>query len=263
MTTFASNLQRLLQPLTDGLRVRHIAHFGLKVCSAKDDQNKVLARVKLADYDQIPVEENSRIVGILERDSAKSRSGKRRPLDEGVLLSADAPLATFILTVRDQPYRLVVDGAHIKGIVTRSDLLKVPLLVLGYSLLAQLEFLANRAIEIKYKGSDDWLPELEKIDENQARRIKGRKAKAAQQNLSLPAIELADLVDKLRVVQDFLPSKGEFETELEEVVKFRNIVDHVRPLVPSRAHLDQFVCRLEIVTRWIIAIEGRIARRRG
>jgi hypothetical protein len=232
----------------------------LRVCSADEKPDEVLARPELAEYDHIPIKGKSGIAEILERDSAKSKSGKPKPLDEGILVSADAPLATFIHAVRNQPYRLVVDGTSINGIVTRSDLLKVPVLVLGYSLLAQLELRANRAIEIKFKDSDDWLPELEKLDKEQAQKVKGRKKKAARENLSLPAIDLADLVGKLRVIQDFLPSGGEFETELKEILEFRNIVDHARPLVPSRADLDRFVCRVEIVTRWTVAIEEEIAR---
>ena len=261
MTTFASNLQRLLQPLTEGLRVRHIVHFGLRVCSADDKPDEVLARPELAEYDHIPIKGKSGIAEILERDSAKSKSGKPKPLVESILVSADAPLATFIHAVRNQPYRLVVDGTCIEGIVTRSDLLKAPVLMLGYSLLAQLELLANRAIDIKYKGLDEWLPELGKLDKSRVKTIEGRKNKAARENLSVPLIEHADLIDKLRVIQDFLPKGCDFEAELKELIKFRNIVDHVRQLVPSNADLDRFVCRLEIVTRWTVAIEEEIARR--
>jgi hypothetical protein len=242
----------------------------LRVCSAEDELDDVLALPELAEYDHIPIKGKSGIAEILERDFPKSTSGKSKPLDESILVSAEAPLASFIQAVRNQPYRLVVDGTQIKGIVTRSDLLKVPVLLLGYSLLAQLELLANRAIEIKFKSSDDWLPELKELEEQHvkreerhARRIEGRKEKAKRENLSLPLVELADLVDKLRVIQDFLPSEGEFKTELKEVVEFRNVVDHVRPLVPSRDDLDKFVQRLETVVGWITAIEQEIGRRGG
>ena len=147
--------------------------------------------------------------------------------------------------------------------MTRSDLLKVPVLLLGYSLLAQLEILANRAIDLKYNDSERWLIELEKLDEDQAKKIKGRRKKAAKENLSLPTIELADLVGKLKVIQDFLPKVTDFEVELKELVEFRNAVDHVRPLVPSNDHLDRFVRRLEIVGRPLLAesSNARIASR--
>jgi hypothetical protein len=259
---FQSDLRRLSKPLSEGLCVRHIAHFGLAVCSGKGDQEKVLSLRKFAAYDHIPIRESGKIVAILERNNGNGES-VRRALDEDVLISADEPLANFIHTVRKQPYRLVLDGARIEGIVTRSDLLKVPVLLLGYSLLSQLELLANRAIDIKYNGSDEWLSELERLEGEQAKKIATRKRKAASENLFLPAIELADLVDKLRVIRDFLPEGCEFEAELRELVRFRNAVDHVRPLIPSNAHLDQFVRRLEIVTTWTVAIEQKIGRHGG
>jgi CBS domain-containing protein len=264
MNEFTSNLQRLLRPLTEGLRIRHIAHFGLCVCSGKDDRKKVLADPELAEYDHIPVTESGKIVGILERDLAKTESNVPRPLDEDVLISADEPLANFIHTVRDQPYRLVLDGTRIKGIVTRSDLLKAPVLLLGYSLLAQMELLTNRAMALKYKSSDDWLLVLEEMDQKEStKKIKSRKKKAESENLSIPTIEHADLIDKLRVIQDYLPKGCDFEVELNRLVKFRNIVDHVRQLVPSKAHLDGFVRSLEIIIQWTISIESNCLNQAG
>ncbi len=116
-----------LAGLNEGLRVRHIATFGLAKCAATDDPNEVLGRDDLRDFDQIPVHDGTQIVGILER-----ATGKCRPLDESVLVSADDPLSHFIHTVHEQPYRLVVEGTAITGIVTWSDIAKVPVLVLGY-----------------------------------------------------------------------------------------------------------------------------------
>ena len=135
MGGFQSDLRQLSQPLTEGLRVRHIAHFELDTRSAKDDDEDILKCAELAKFDQIPLTDSSRIVAVLERDGPK-----RRQLDEDILVSADESLANFIHTVRNQPYRLVVDGTRINGIVTWSDLLKIPVLSLGYSLLAQLEW---------------------------------------------------------------------------------------------------------------------------
>ena len=85
------------------------------------------------------------------------RVGKRRrPLDDSLLVSADAPLWDFIHTVHEQPYRLVVEKTKIAGIVTWSDLLKVPVFVLAFSLLAELELAMNRRILKQYKD-DSWV----------------------------------------------------------------------------------------------------------
>jgi len=79
----------------------------------------------------------------------------RRPLDDSVLVAADNPLSQFIRTIHQQPYRLVVDGTAIRGIVTWSDLLKLPVTVLAFSLVAQLELAMNSRIKEKYGLEND------------------------------------------------------------------------------------------------------------
>ena len=52
--------------------------------------------------------------------------------------------------------RLVVDETKIAGIVTWSDLMKVAVFVLAFSLLAELELTMNRRILERYKD-DSWI----------------------------------------------------------------------------------------------------------
>ncbi len=143
--------------LSEGLRVRHIASSTLMTCGSTDNTDEVLSRSSLADFDQIPIIDANRIVGILER---KGRSP--RALDDSLLVSADEQLAEFIFTLKHQPYRLVVDGTSIRGIVTWSDLLKRPVLLFAYSLISELELLMNAAIDVKFGESDKWVKELDK-----------------------------------------------------------------------------------------------------
>jgi hypothetical protein len=87
----------------------------------------VLARPDLQGIDQIPVKDGERIVAVLERSAF--REWAKRPLDDSLLVSADAELWDFIHSVHEQSYRLVVEQTRITGIVTWADLLKVPVLV--------------------------------------------------------------------------------------------------------------------------------------
>ncbi len=50
MAVFASEVRRLSAPLSEGLRVRHIAHFGLHTCDERDEPAEVLNRDDLADF---------------------------------------------------------------------------------------------------------------------------------------------------------------------------------------------------------------------
>jgi len=124
MASLMSSVGRIADPLNEGLRVRHVANVGLITCASTDDPDEVFSRSELAEFDQIPILKRRRIVGVLER-----KTGVSRPLDDSVLVSSEEHLGKFIFTLKQQPYRLVVDGTAIRGIVTWSDLLKPPVLL--------------------------------------------------------------------------------------------------------------------------------------
>lgn len=234
--------------LNEGLRVRHIAASPLLTCSTTDELKAVLSRPDLESIDQIPILDDRRIVALWEH----SGEWKRRPLDDSILVSADAPLWDFIHTVHEQPYRLVVDKTAIAGIVTWSDLLKLPVLVLAFSLLAELELAMNRRI-LELHKADSWVSLL---DRKVQATISYRRGKLEAENLTLPSIELADLGHKATVLRETLGADRDFENELEKVVKLRNDVDHVKDIVRSDADLKGFVEHLETAEAWLRILKG-------
>lgn len=228
--------------LSEGLRVRHIAHLSLMTCESTDDDDEVLNRPTLVEFDQIPIAEGNRIVGILER-----KPPRRRLLDDSLLVSADEILAGFIFTLKHQPYRLVVDGTSIRGIVTWSDLLKNPVLLFAYSLISELELLMNAAIHNKYGDGDQWVQEL---DKDEQKRIECRKKKLAKENLTLPTIELADFEHKAKVLRTPFLTGLDFENDIMKLVALRNGVAHVHQVVRSDKDLRRFVEQLETASAW-------------
>jgi hypothetical protein len=117
-----------------------------------------------------------------------------------------------------------VEQTRITEIVTWSDLLKVPVLVLAFSLVAELELAMNRRIWEQYAG-DTWVALL---DKDEQKRIRGRYKALECDNLVLPTIELADLCHKAKLLRGILGSGREFDSDLVKVVKLRNDVDHVK-----------------------------------
>jgi hypothetical protein len=244
-----------LAGLNEGLRVKHIAAFPLLTCCAADDLGEVRSRPDLEGIDQIPITDDGRIVALWEH----SGEWQRRPLDDSILVSADAPLWHFIHTVHEQPYRLVVEQTRITGIVTWSDLLKVPVLVLAFSLLAELELAMNGRILERY-ADDTW---VKLLDNDEQKRIRGRRRKLEKENLVLPTIELADLWHKAKVLRGIFGAGRDFEAELEKVVKLRNDVDHVKDMVRGDADLKGFVEHLETAETWLHVLKSSEALGRG
>jgi hypothetical protein len=103
-TSLHHTFENTLTGLTQGLRVKHIATFQVDSCSPDENAGAVLTRHP--DYDQIPVREDGRTVGVLERVS-DSPSGKvsaaMRPLDDSILVAGEAPILDFLSLIRDRP----------------------------------------------------------------------------------------------------------------------------------------------------------------
>jgi hypothetical protein len=74
-----------LAGLDEGLRVRHIATFPVVTYPKSDGLKDVLLHPDFLDFDQIPITESQRIIGILER----SEPAQLRRIDDSVLVSAD------------------------------------------------------------------------------------------------------------------------------------------------------------------------------
>jgi hypothetical protein len=232
------------------LRVRDIANFDLKTCNANETAN-VFQRPDLLDIDQVPVKEDAHIFAVFERHGSI-----QRPLSDSVLVSADESLSSFIYTLRYQPYRLVLDGTNIKGIVTWSDLLKLPVFVFGYSLIAQLELLVNELMYSKYGDSVGWLERLKVLEPKKAKKVEDRKKLFGKNNLSLPAIEVADLVEKVSAMREDLPKTLNFDVEFPKIRKLRNDVAHMRRFVRCDSDLHSFVDGIETAAAWIQALQS-------
>lgn len=117
----------------------------------------------------------------------------------------------------------------------------------------------NRWIEVQYgPGSDTWLEVLEKGERT---KIDGRRWKLKSQNLTLPTIELADLVHKAKLLRHVLSAGRDFEADLGKIMDLRNDVAHVKRIVGGRAGLKVFVDRLETAETWLrmLGTEAKVA----
>lgn len=152
-----------MEGLKAGLKVLHIATRDLIACSANDLAVEVLCDSRYLDFDQIPVKQAHQVVGVLLRGHNAAPGpviDSMYPLSESLLVSAHTPLADFLSLIQkdlgtDVPYRLVVEGGSIKGIVTLSDLLKLPVRLLGFAATTHLEMLMAQTISINF-SDEQW-----------------------------------------------------------------------------------------------------------
>jgi CBS domain-containing protein len=234
-----------------GFKVSHIAAFDLEVCAPEMSVENVLNDPGLMDFDHIPVREGSRIVGMLDRGPQKSteivRDSMHR-LDGGMLVSAEQPLPKFLPTLVESPYRLVVQGTKIEGIVTISDIAKLPVRLLAFTSVSHLEAVITKAIRFDCPNDDKkWLS----LMAGQRTGIENRLEERRRQNIHLLSpIEVAYLSEKITAISR-LRRLTKLEADRKLITDFRNSLAHDGDFVVECKGISGLLDRLRLVEGWI------------
>lgn len=236
--------------LEAGFKVLHIAAFDLKFTAPDSDVSKVLSDAALKDFDSIPVKDGGRVVGVLERKAISTTgrvNGQMRQLNDSILVSADEPLIRFLPTLAQSPYRLVVQGTKICGIVTLSDVAKLPVRLMAFTLVIHLEALLANVIRKECSRDEDWLPHLGA----QRTKLEKRLERRRKQNIHLLSpIEVADLTHKITVVGK-IRKLPDFDDELRPIVELRNSLAHDGDFVKECNGVTGLLERLDQLERLI------------
>jgi CBS domain len=202
------------------------------------------------DFDQFPVKERDGTIGILLREGDHGGKTVREamlPLREGLIVSADTPIADLIPQLRENNYRLVLRGGRIDGLVTQSDLLKLPVRMLLFGLISHLE-LCLRALIRERAPWPKWL-ELLQPDSRRALRAKLDDLKNARLEPDpLEFTNFSDVVHALAQQPDFA---GGFKAEMEEIRNLRNDIAHAKTYISLAVDVPRFVDRFTYIRAWI------------
>lgn len=174
-----------------------------------------------------------------------------RRLDDGLLVSSDEPLKGFIPLLIESPHRLVVRGARIEGIVTSSDVHKLPVRLLAFALVTHLEM---TMADVIVRGSDgeDWTLLL---SEGRQRKVMEKFGRLRTEKFDPPLIEVTDFCDKRDVLAKIgvlnVPSKRKAVDDFERIEELRNSVAHAATYAQTEEQLAKFVELSELTEAWI------------
>jgi hypothetical protein len=106
-------------------------------------------KMKPCDFDYLPVRRSTTgpMIGIISASAIRDKGHDRNisdlyePLGPDDLISAEASLLHFVWSADQQPRRLVLEGKDIRGIVTLSDIQKLPVRISLFSLFIHFELL--------------------------------------------------------------------------------------------------------------------------
>lgn len=242
-----------MRDLESTLLVKHIATFELITCTIEDEPAAVLENHPI--YDQFPVlDGDGNLESVLERVVSSENTElndkyRYRPLNDAILISANEPLGGFLPLMAQPPYyRLVLLGPKVEGVVTRSDILKLPVRVLAFARIAHLETVLAGIIDRRYSEEDEWMARL---NSRRQRTIREKKKQLAKKHSELPLLELTSFDDKVELVSDTFGLPPLFKEQLDGILKLRHKLAHAGDYANDNQGIGLFLDRLAWADRWI------------
>lgn len=176
---------------------------------------------EIEEFDHVPVTQDEEIVGVFDRER-----GTVRDLSEAMFMASDASLLSFVENADRRKFALLVRESHIVGIVTLSDIQKLPVYCVLYSLLMSVEMLLMEWIRTVCQGDPDkWMAHLDDLAKRQIERYWKR---AKQENVALDKLSCASFSDELTAARGLglFSSNQSASTSLKRLNELRNLVCH-------------------------------------
>jgi hypothetical protein len=254
----------LMTALQDRLPVALIVtpRHALRTCRSDEALAEVVAR-NGEGFDYFPVVEAvqpgpERIIGLIELVpymNGETAGGlvraHMRNLSEDNLIGADAGILSFVKRADCHGCRLVMSGAEISGLVSLSDLQKLPVRAALFALITHAEITMAEAIRREFNGSEEWKTRLSECRLLGLMRKQGV-AKAADNLVDdLLFTEFADKITIIRKSPSFTESKRRFEAEMGEAQKLRDNLAHANDYAATRDAAAKVCDTVRKIEHWI------------
>lgn len=259
-----ANAQTVLSGIEHGLTVSLITtpRHQLVCCGADEPVQRVAQRVPALKFDFLPVQDDrGDFVGLFEitplvditivKTGRVDQSPHFQRLRERNLIAANAGILRFMSSADEYPCRLVLSDDRIVGLVSLSDLQRLPVRPVIFLLISHLELLMTEVIRQRFGSSDEWLLHL-----SPTRQSDLREAIAASErtDMYVDALLMTQLCDKRVVIQQscHLPTpKAQWKRELERIEKLRNLLVHFNDYANTPDQARQSCVNVRLAQNWI------------
>jgi CBS domain-containing protein len=255
----------LLGSIERGLRVRLIATpcDELVTCDAEADLRAEAARNEDRRFDFLPVTRAGdggrricglmRMVSFLEGHHAPEGavSNYMEPLSEENLIGADAGILTFIRHADSRPCRLVFAGTRIVGLVSLSDIQRLPVRPVLFMLITHFELLMADIIRIRFKTQDVW---KELLSKDQRRRLDKRIADRRRDGMEIDPLLMTEFSEKTTIVGKIITLSDDqdlFKSDMDTARRFRNDLAHAKNFAATREDAEQTCKTVRSIEKWI------------
>ncbi len=242
--------------------VRLIATFDALVTCYEDELLvDAISRAEAGNYDHLPVLRRGEnvIVGILNRLDAPTVDLNRlvasvmEPLGPLNLISADAPLLRYVEIADASRCRMVLNETKVCGIVTLSDLQKLPVRCVLFTLVTHFELLLTEQLKRQYPDNDSLFDLI---------RIEGQRTSALRTwrrmrggNTSIARHYALSLRDKMQI---WASSNGNaaVQEEVEPVYQLRNGLAHASDYAATETDARNTAALVGKLRQWVGLLAG-------
>jgi hypothetical protein len=254
----------------DGLPVRLIAtpREEFRTCRTDEPLAQVLER-NIEGFDYFPVTAHGaggdeRIVGLVNlipflkrEEPAAGLAGERmQPLSEDNLIGADASILAFVRGADHHGCRLIVSGAKVTGLVSLSDLQKLPVRAALFAIITHAEMTMADAIRREFGSTDGW---MERLSDGRKAKIQTEFDQAESDDNVVDRLLFTQFVDKVILLKkspSFTASKTRFEADMQTAQDLRNKLAHANDYAASRDAAAQVCATVRMIEHWIAQLSA-------
>ena len=253
--------QVAIDALQRGLTVNLIAtaRASFATCALDETLSTVVARNRSAGFDFLPVLEptTGHIVGLIEiapfmkGNFPDARVDTRmRPLSEENLLGADATILMFVRDADRQKCRLIVSEHEISGLVSLSDLQRLPVRAALFGLVTYPEIVMASVIRQEFNGTEDW---LSRLPDGRRRKLQDEIVRARKDDELVDALLFTQFVDKATIIYksgQFLKEPDVFEQQYKKIQFLRDHLAHANDYAASPDAAVETCRTVRLIDQW-------------
>jgi hypothetical protein len=266
--TKESALNDIFEGLHIGLTVDLIAtpRNSLMTCMSDDILEHVVKR-NTGSYDFLPVidqETNGpeRIKGLFHAAEFYEHPPENvtiedhfHPISENYLIGANSSILDFVKTADEQPCRLMVSGGDIAGLVSLSDLQKLPVRAALFALITGFEMTMAAAIRTRFQQGPGWTTSLNARRQSD---IKSKISASRREDSFVDELLFTQFADKATIIREqleFSRSNKFMKNRLSAIGRLRDNLAHANEYAATSKDASK-VCG---IVRDLLDIRAEIA----
>jgi len=227
----------------------------------------VIQRNRSYQFDFLPVLEAesgnngklARIVGLVELvpflDRVVNADEFVRPymrlLSEENLIGANASILSFVRDADRHRCRLVISGCEISGLVSLSDLQRLPVRAALFTMVTHLEILMSHLIRREYPHSSEW---LKCLSPDRQQGVRDEIDKSRRNDSFIDDILFTQFADKVTIIKKgklISSNKNQFKKDLGRVRKLRDDLAHANDYAATRDAARSVCETVRAMDKWI------------